>query len=81
MHRNVEVLIGRLATDATLRKRFAGDPGGLLSELTGRGFDLTPVEVDALRGLPPEALLAFADALDRRLRRAMTETTNHREEI
>jgi len=80
MHRNVEVLIGRLATDATLRKRFSDDADGVLRGLAERGFELTSIEIDALAALEPDALQAFAGSLDRRLRRAMTETTHHQEE-
>lgn len=70
MHRNVETLLGRLVTDPELRRRFATDPVALLGELRDRGFELTDVELEALAALDPQALLAFAGALDRRLRKA-----------
>lgn len=70
MHKNVELLIGQLATDPGLRRRFAADPRGLLAGLVGRGVELTEVEVDALAALDPEAIAAFACLLDRRIRRA-----------
>lgn len=72
MHKNVELLIGRLATDPVFRRRFAGDPRGLLRELVARGFELTSVEIDALASLDVSAVGAFAKALDRRLRHAAT---------
>lgn len=81
MHRNVEVLIGRLATDATLRKRFAESPSTVLQEMADRGLELTSIEIAALAALEPEALYAFAGSLDRRLCRAMTETTHTTEEL
>lgn len=70
MHKHVEQLLGRLATDAKLRRRFAANPGALLRELTASGLDLTDVELEALATTDPEALRAFAAALDPRLRKA-----------
>ena len=69
MHRNVELLIGRLATDSKLRRRFAAGPEDLLRELVERGLELTEIELAALAATPPEALGALAAALDARLRR------------
>jgi len=74
MQTNVALLLGRLATDPRLRRRFAADPRGLLSGLVERGFELTAVEIDALASLDPEAIRTFASALDRRLRHAVTTT-------
>jgi hypothetical protein len=70
MQRNVETVIGRLATDATLRRRFAANPTAVLGELSDQGLELTTVERDALAATDPEALGIFAGVLDRRLRRA-----------
>lgn len=70
MHRNVEQLLGRLATDPKLRRRFAANPEALLRELAEGGLELTAVEFDALASTDPEALRAFAAALDSRLRKA-----------
>lgn len=67
MHRNVEVLIGRLATDSALQRRFARQPREALAI---QGLELTEVERAALAALDPEALRAFSAALDARLRRA-----------
>jgi hypothetical protein len=69
MHRNVESLIGRLATDPQLRRRFAQDPFATLAELGAAGLELTEVEVEALSATDPAAFRRFAGALDRRLRR------------
>jgi Ribosomally synthesized peptide prototyped by Frankia Franean1_4349. len=69
-HRNVENLIGRLATDPSLRRRFVDDPPGLLHELREQGYELTAVELDALASTDATALRSFADTLDRRIRRA-----------
>jgi len=70
MHRNVEVLIGRLATDPKLRRRFAAHAEAVLRELTEQGFELNEVELSALAALDLEALDSFANAIDSRLRKA-----------
>jgi hypothetical protein len=67
MHRNVEVLIGRLATDPGLQSRFAEQPFEVLNE---QRLELTEVEIAALAATDPEALRAFTAALDTRLRKA-----------
>lgn len=67
MHRNVEVLIGRLATDPELLRRFVEQP---FEALRGQQLELSPVELAALAATDPEAIRAFAQALDARLRRA-----------
>ena len=69
-HRNVEALIGRLATDPAMRLRFVDDPGRVLRELTDQGYELTPVEIEALASTDGDAIRSFADSLDRRIRRA-----------
>ena len=69
-HRNVETVIGRLATDPGLRRRFAEDPALVLRELKAQGIELTSVELDALAATDSRAIRSFAEALDRRIRRA-----------
>jgi hypothetical protein len=69
-HRGVETVLGRLATDAETRGRFVLAPAETLRELTTLGIELTPVEIEALRTLDPEALDPLARALDQRLRKA-----------
>lgn len=67
MHRNVEVLIGRLATNPGFRKRFTERP---LEALREQGLELTEIEITALAATRPEAFRALAAALDARLRKA-----------
>jgi hypothetical protein len=67
MHRHVEQLIGRLATDAELRDRFAEQPFEALRE---QRLELTDVELAALAATDPNAFRALSEALDRRLRKA-----------
>ena len=76
-HRNVEALIGRLATDPTLRGRFAENPARLLRELTAEGYELTTVEIEALASTNRDAIHSFADSLDRRIRRAAVNTESN----
>jgi hypothetical protein len=77
-HRNVEIILGRLATDSRLRRRFADGPTALLRDLHAEGHELSAIEMDALAALDGEALGAFAATIDRRLCRmdSQTRTTN-----
>jgi hypothetical protein len=78
-HRNVELLIGRLATDPLLRRRFEGDPREVLRELDAQGYELSTIEVDALASIDPAAIRHFAGTLDPRLRKADRHTTSTHE--
>jgi hypothetical protein len=69
MHRHVEILIGRLATDSALRRRFLAAPAKVLRE---QGLELTELELAAVLATDPAALRAFSAALDVRLRRVST---------
>jgi hypothetical protein len=69
-HRNVESLLGRLATDPIFLRRFAQDAAQVLQELKDQGVELTPVEREALASTNADAIRSFADALDRRIRKA-----------
>jgi len=68
-HHNVETLIGRLATDPAVRRRFAQDPAAVLDEFRGQGYELTEVELEALASTDADAIGVLADALDARIRR------------
>lgn len=68
--KNVEILIGRLASDEALRAEFVGDPLATIRSLQARGLELSATEVDALRTLDPAALATLAARLDPRLQRA-----------
>jgi hypothetical protein len=67
--RNVETVIGRLATDEALRSRFAADPEALLRELLATGVELNGCEVRALATIEPRAVERFAEAIDPRLQK------------
>jgi len=70
MHKHVELLIGRLATDTRLRGRFGENPAATLRELGDQGFELNELELAALAAIDPAALRSFAGALDRRIQKA-----------
>jgi hypothetical protein len=67
MHKNVEIVIGRLATDPRLQDRFALEPDEVLHE---QGLELSEVEIRALAATDPRALRTFTAALDTRLCKA-----------
>jgi hypothetical protein len=66
------MLIGRLATDPALRRRFSQDKASVLRELCEQGYELTPLELEALAATDPDALRGLAEALDRRIRKLDT---------
>jgi hypothetical protein len=68
-HRNVEMLIGRLATDPRLRRRFEDGPTTLLHELIAQGYELSPTEIDALAAIDADAIRMLTGTLDPRLRK------------
>jgi hypothetical protein len=69
-HRGVEIVLGRLATDEAMRRRFREAPATALRELLAMGLELSPVELAALESLDAAALHRFAQALDPRLQKA-----------
>jgi len=69
-HRGVEIVLGRLATDEALRKRFRQAPALVLKELMALGIELSSVEFGTLESLDPSAVHRFAQALDPRLQKA-----------
>jgi hypothetical protein len=71
-HRNVETLIGRLATDPDFRRRFSNDATAVLAEFRDQGYELTPIELEALKVMDAAAIEEFAAALDRRIRKLDT---------
>jgi hypothetical protein len=65
----VERIIGVLATDEALRRRFIANPKATLLELAQRGMELTPCELGSLGSLDPQELARFAEAIDARLQK------------
>jgi hypothetical protein len=70
-HRGVEIVLGRLATDESIRQRFRQSPAQALRDLIALGIELSTVEMAALESLDPGAVGSFAHALDPRLQKAV----------
>lgn len=70
--RNVEIVLGRLATDPDLLRRFELDPGAVVRELEEQGHALTPIELEAVAATDLATVAALAARLDPRIRRAAT---------
>lgn len=68
--RAVEIVLGRLATDEALRRRFRLTPTAVLEELIEVGLELSRVELGALQSLDAAALQSFAQTVDARLQKA-----------
>jgi hypothetical protein len=69
-HRIVEIVIGRLITDEQFRTAFLEDPVGTLSDLSGRGLELTPLEIAAIAATESGVWSRAAERLDPRLQKA-----------
>jgi len=67
--KNVEIIIGRLATDETLRARFTADPAGTLGSMREEGIDLSLPEVDALLETPASLWIVMARWVHPRLQK------------
>ena len=65
----VERVIGLLATDEALRRRFMASPRAALLELIERGMELNPCELRSLASLDPYELARFAEVIDARLQK------------
>jgi len=67
--KSVEIVIGRLATDETLRTRFLADPVLTLLSLREGGLDLNHGEIQALLEMPIAGWRAMADLVHPRLQK------------
>lgn len=67
--RNVERLIGRLATDEDLRRKFSRAPFDTLATLCEEGWELTRGEIDALVEIDSQLWARLAAKLPSRLQR------------
>jgi hypothetical protein len=68
--RNVETVIGKLATDEALRRDFEHNPGAVLAKLVADGMELTACELWALDRVDPRELARFARAVGPRLQKS-----------
>ena len=71
--KNVEILIGRLVNDETLRGTFLSNPEATLRSLGEAGLDLNQVEIEALLEMPPDAWPAMAACIHPRLQKIALE--------
>jgi len=67
--RNVQQVIGRLATDEGFRRRFEESPGAALAEMIVCGLELTTIELLALASIDRRVVTRFAHAIDPRLQK------------
>ncbi|HKO91520.1 MAG TPA: Os1348 family NHLP clan protein [Polyangiaceae bacterium] len=77
--RNVELFIGRLLTDAELRRRFQGAPRGTIIDFCEQGWELSRGEVDALAELDVRVWCLAAAGLPSRLQRCSLCSGKERE--
>lgn len=67
--RNVEIVIGRLVTDEAFRAMFIEDPASTLTQFTEWGYELTPLEIAALKAIEPGLWTRTAEQIDPRLQK------------
>lgn len=67
--RSVEVVIGRLVTDEAFRAMFLRDPGATLTQFTECGYELTSLEITALRATDASLWTRTAEQIDPRLQK------------
>jgi hypothetical protein len=65
----VEIVIGQLVTDETLRARFIDDPVQTLRCLIWGGLELNPAELEALLEMPLESWVVMARWIHPRLQK------------
>ena len=66
---SVERIIGLLATDEGLRRRFRKNPRAALQEMLDRGLELNECELAALASLDAREITRFACTIDPRLQK------------
>jgi len=67
---NVERVIGILATDEAIRRRFTQDPRATLREMMEKGMEFNSCELWALARLDPAEIARFSRAIDDRIQRS-----------
>ena len=75
MHRHIELLIGRLATDEDFRDAFQRDPEKTLADAAAWGLALSAIEVNALLSTDQTLWDRIARDLDSRLQKASFRTS------
>lgn len=72
--KNVEIIVGKLATDEDFRRLFRSDPDRTVRDLIESGTELTRSEVVALVAIDARAFERVAESLDPRLQKASLRT-------
>jgi hypothetical protein len=67
--RSIEILIGRLITDEAFRAAFRGNAVTTLTEFVESGYELTRLEITALRAAPADLWDRVAEHIDPRLQK------------
>jgi hypothetical protein len=67
--RNVEIVIGRLMTDEAFRMAFFDEPAMALTRFIDSGYDLTALEVAALKATDAGVWAQAAKKIDPRLQK------------
>ena len=67
--RSVEILIGRLITDEAFRAAFLSDPTTALAGFVDAGYDLTALEIAAVRETHTGVWTFAAEQIDPRLQK------------
>ena len=68
-HRSIEILIGRLLTDEAFRAAFLKDAVTTLTGFVESGYELTSLEIAALRTTHAEVWARAAEHIDQRLQK------------
>ena len=79
--RNVEIVIGRLITDETFRTAFFDDPELTLTQFIESGYDLTALEMAALRATEIAVWTEAAEQIDPRLQKVSLDCGNTTEKV
>jgi hypothetical protein len=67
--RNVEIVIGRLITDEAFRTAFFKDPAKTLTRFMESGYELTSLEIVALKATHANVWAQAAEQIDPRLQK------------
>jgi len=67
--RSIEVVIGRLMTDEAFRFAFFRNATTALADFIESGYELTAVEIAALRTMPADTWTRLAQHIDPRLQK------------
>jgi hypothetical protein len=79
--RSIEILIGRLVTDEAFRAAFRTNAVAALIGFTESGYELTALEISALRATNPDVWERVAEQVDPRLQKASFQETPSKEEL